>query len=91
MPQLVDRLIGEAHDVEVDDRSAIGAGDDVHDPCKEGLDGVTGDDEGTGLHPLRLGSGIEERPDEARLIDLLHVSGKGDCDVLVLVHLRLPT
>lgn len=91
MAQLVDRLFGDADDVEVDDLAISWAGDDVDDSGHERLDGVTGDDEGAGLHPIGFSSLVEECPDVAGLVDLLDVGGEGDGDVAWLGHDGLPS
>ncbi len=89
--QLVERLIGDPDDIEMNDRPAVRAGDDVDDAGEERLDGIARHDERPRLNPVWLSGLVEERPDEARVVDLLDVGRQGDGDALVHAHGCLPT
>ena len=89
MTEFVDRLIGDAYDVEMDDRVAVRSIDDVDDAGEEWLHGVTGDDEYAGLDTPRFGGVAEERPHVSGVVDLVDVGDEGDGHVLVIVHLSL--
>lgn len=91
MSEFVDRLLGETHDVQVDDLPVVRPSGDIDDTSEEGLDGVTGDDERAGLDSLGLVCAVEEGPDVAGLVDLLDVGGEGDGDVVLFCHGCLPT
>src|SRR5690606_12021495 len=82
----VDDLAGYADDVEVDDRAAAGAIDDVDHTSEERLLGITGDDDRARQHPARLAGLVEEGPHEAGLVDLLHVGGQGHDDGALIAH-----
>lgn len=91
MAEFVDRLLGETHDVQVDDLPAVRPGNDIDNASEEGLNGVTSDDECAGLNSLGLICAVEEGPDVTGLVHLLDVGGEGDGDVVLFGHGCLPT
>ncbi len=60
--KFVDRVVGNAEDVEVHDRSAARSLDDVNHPCEERLDRIAGDDQRAGVDAVGLGRLVQEGP-----------------------------
>lgn len=67
MAELVDRLLGEADDVQVDDLSVARTRGDIDDASEEGLGGVTSDDERAGLDSLGLVARRHGRPRQVEI------------------------
>ena len=84
--ELVNRLVGDAEHVQVDDRLASGAVDHIDHPRQERLDRVAGNDDRTRPNAGGLGGVAEKRSHVAGLVDLVRVGRKGDGDVVSLGH-----
>jgi hypothetical protein len=76
--ELVDGLVGNAYNIEMDDRTTTRSVNDADNSSEKRFDGIARHDQGAHGHSLGLGSFVQERPHVTRLVDLLHVGRQRD-------------